>query len=286
MFDPIPNTEAQVRPGARGVRLLVGLFLIVVASLKLYGLSVSAMPQSGFFASPSARTAIIGWELLLGFWLTTGVVKAISWLAALGTFFAFTVVSGYFGLIGQMTCGCFGTIQASPWAAFVIDIAAIVALLIFRPVWTTTDVKPFAIRVATVGTASFGLIGILAVIGILIFGSLDAALANLRGEWLGATEYVDFGTILPGEIVERRVKITNYSARPIRLIGGTSDCSCVTTNDLPVTIPANNSTIVTLGLKTSSKVAGQFTRHAEISTDCIQHRKIKFVLSCYQLERP
>ena len=48
---------------------------------------------------------------------------------------------------------------------------------------------------------------------------------------------IDMGHGAPGETREATVELTNRTDQPIRLIGGTADCSCTVIGDLPVTIP-------------------------------------------------
>lgn len=123
------DTTRTERTSARIVRVLVGLFLIVVAGLKLYGLSVSAMPRTGILASPTIQSLVIGWELLLGVWLLSGIARTLSWRAAIVTFLSFTIVSGYYGIIGQVSCGCFGAVETSPWFTTALDFSIVSVLL-------------------------------------------------------------------------------------------------------------------------------------------------------------
>jgi hypothetical protein len=209
-------------PIARIVSVLVGVLLLTAAGLKLYGQRVSPVPRSGFLSSPTVQTVVVAWELLLGIWLLVGTAPALAWVAASTTFLTFAVVSGYYGLIGQASCGCFGTIQASPWHAFGVDLVVFSALLVTRPAWNdlTIGLLPAAKRTAAVGFGAALLLGGLALSGTLVFGSVEASLARLRGQPIGFPEYVDFGTMRPGTAIEREVEITNYTDRPIRLSVG------------------------------------------------------------------
>jgi hypothetical protein len=79
---------------------VLGGLLLAAAGLKLYGLSVSAIPRVGWFSQPWVQLAVVEWELILGLWLLSGSYPRGAWLAALGTFAAFAAVSGYLGWIG------------------------------------------------------------------------------------------------------------------------------------------------------------------------------------------
>ena len=100
------------------------------------------------------------------------------------------------------------------------------------------------------------------------------------GESLGAPSYVDFGSAKPGEKLEQQVEIRNWTDKPVRLIGGTSDCSCVTTSTMPLTVPPGEKLSVAIHLKVPSSDAGAFTRTASIWTDCDQMRTINLRLGC------
>jgi hypothetical protein len=268
---------------ARTVAIVLGLILVGAASLKLYGKSVSPLPSVGWLSLPSVQLAVVAAELIFGSCLIFDIARPLTWLAALGMFSIFAVVSGYLGYIGQASCGCFGTIKASPWAAFGVDVAAVVALLFTIPKresWRAGDVSPLILRGASLLGGTAAILSLLALGSTLTFGSVSAGLAKLRGESLGAPNYVDFGSAKPGDKLEQQIEVRNWSDQPVRLIGGTSDCSCVTTSTMPLTIPAGEFISVAIHLKVPSSDAGAFTRTAEIWTDCDKHRTIKLRLGC------
>jgi len=55
-----------------GLRIALGLFLLVTAALKLHGLAVDPLAGDSFLASPRLQIAAIEVELLLGLWLLSG----------------------------------------------------------------------------------------------------------------------------------------------------------------------------------------------------------------------
>src|SRR5689334_18371527 len=110
------------------VRIALGTLMLAAAALKLYGLSVSAIPRVGWFSQPWVQLVAAEWELVLGLWLVSGAYWTRSWFAAAGTFLAFAGVSGYLGLTGVSSCGCLGAVHASPWWAFGVDAAALTLL--------------------------------------------------------------------------------------------------------------------------------------------------------------
>jgi hypothetical protein len=265
--------------GYRAVSLSLGGLLLVAAALKLYGLSFSAIPPVGWLASPSVQMLAVLWELVLGLWLVSGYLRTPAWLFTLLTFTVFAVVSGYLGLQGVASCGCFGVIAASPWYAFGLDVLAIAALLLFRPTWNALELRAFAKPASRVALGAVVVFGGLALAAYGLFGSIDTALARLRGDDMGAPSFVDLGEGNLNERLEAQAAITNYSDRPIRLIGGTSDCSCITTSDMPLTIPPGATVPVSVVLRIpGSSTVGQLTRTAELWTDNDKHRKIRLRL--------
>ncbi len=261
------------------------MLLLVAAGLKLYGLQVSAVPRIGPLSTPWVQMAVLQWEVILGLWLVSGKYPLGSWLAAVGTFAAFAAVSGYLGWIGQAVCGCFGSVEASPWHAFAVDVLVLLALAWARPDWRALREHPrLALRRACRTALAFFagavvLLSLLAGLGVWMFGSIDAALAHIRGERVSVRpNIVDLGRGAPGQSVETTVELVNRTDRPVRIIGGTSDCSCVTTKDLPVSLGPGESRPVSIrvGLPTT---LGLFNRQALFWTDDDQARTIVFPLT-------
>ena len=261
------------------VRVLLGILLLTAAGLKLYGLSASAVPRVGWFAQPWVQLLAAEWELVLGAWLLSGVYPRVSWLAALVTFVTFAGVSGYLGWVGVASCGCLGAIKISPWWACGADVIAVAALAVSRPRegWSApprfNTAGSWAASVALVCAALVGT-------GTLYFGSLEAAVANLRGDALSATPHVDFGTGKPGDSLEATVTVTNWTNQPIRVIGGTSDCSCTAIGELPVTVPPHGSRAITMRLTIPPTQSGAFARAALLWTDAEKQPTIRFRLGC------
>ena len=257
--------------------------LLGTAALKLYGLNVTPFAQYGRLLNTSVQFAAVEWEIILGVWLLSGRRPIGAWLAAVLTFTTFAVVSGYLGLIGQASCGCFGAIQASPWVAFGVDIVALGLLAITRPdfrmlletgAWRRTilaDVGLVALALAFCA----GLIGLVSA----TFGSPEAALAYVRGESLSIRPNIaHVGSGEPGQTVQTSVEIVNRTNRPMRIFGGTSDCSCVATTDLPITLAPGESRQVVVKVRLPDS-PGFFNRKAWFWTDCDDARTVLFGLS-------
>jgi hypothetical protein len=197
-----------------------------------------------------------------------------------GTFVAFASISGYFGWTGVANCGCFGVIRASPWTVFGVDVAALTLLVVVRPEFSTGTFRlPAGVWVFV--AASAGLMLALAGVGWWVYGSPQAALARIRGDVLSASPaHVDFGDAVAGQVVERKVDVRNWSDQPVRVIGGTSDCSCVTTIDLPLTIPPGVSRPVRVQMTIPRSTLGTLTRTVELWTAFGDRRSIRIQVGC------
>jgi hypothetical protein len=252
--------------------------LLATAAAKLSNLGVTAVPQVGWFAQPRVQLAAAEWEVVLGLWLLAGAYPVYSWTAAVLTFAAFGAVSGYLGWSGVASCGCFGVIEASPWWAFGVDVVAVTVLAVSRPVGT--DRPPSRALLATAGATLTLLVAAVAV-GSAVCGSPQAALARLSGESLTvAPAHVDMGTGATGERLQSRVEVKNWSDRTVRIVGGTSDCSCVTHRDLPLAIPAGESRWVTIDLRIPPANVGVLTKRAELYTDHDRQPLIHLTIGC------
>jgi hypothetical protein len=192
-------------------------------------------------------------------------------------------VSGYLGAAGVSSCGCLGAIHASPWYAFAADVAALVLLVVGRPRREAVAVGGMR-PAARAGLKWAGGVGVLLVgltaAGAAVYGSPDAALARLRGEKLLVDSYLDFGTGKPGDTLEAPAIIRNVTDHPIRLVGGTSDCSCTVLRDLPVTIEPGGSAVVGIQLRIPTANNGQLTRTVFLRTDDPGQQTVRVAIGC------
>jgi hypothetical protein len=269
--------------GFTSVHIALGILLLVTASLKLYGLSMSTLPAMAWYSTPMAQAIAISWEILLGLWLLSRKGIVGSWLAAICTFVLLAGISAHLGWIGEATCGCFGAIKASPWLAFGVDITVLLLLVISRPPlgMFRTELPRSASKIGWFVLGIGVSFAIVVGAGFWLFGSPEAALARLRVEALTIRPgYVDFGTGKLGNQLEATIEIRNWIDRPVRLIGGTSDCSCVTSIGLPVSVPPRGSVSIPLLLKVRQSTPGVFTREAELWTDCDEQRTIGVRVGC------
>jgi hypothetical protein len=281
----VKETAPFRQRGALLTRILLGCLLVAAAGLKLYGMDVSGVPRVGTFATPKVQVLVAGWELVLGLWLLSGQGLVGSWVAAVGTFLTFAGISSYLGAIGQANCQCFGVIKASPWHAFAVDLVALALLGAFRPRFgdvfqTGSPLRPFARGAGALLLGSGVVLLVAGGVAVLVFGSVDAAFARLTGDFLPAEpEHVDFGSGSPGQLLHAHVTLRNRTGQPIRLIGGTSDCTCITTEGLPVIISPGESRSIPIRVVVP-KSSGVFTRMVELWTDCDLQRTKRLTVSC------
>ena len=270
-----------------------GAVLVAAAILKVGGESVSPFARHGWSRSPAADVAVVVWELLLGVWLVRGAfgataarraggrpgVTPIPWVAAVLTFGGFAAVSATLGLRGRASCGCFGPIEASPWVAFGIDVAALALLAVGRPAWPAWRRDVGTVKWAG-GTALA--LGAAAGIGVAAYGSFDGAVARLRGESLGATRTViDLGSGRPGDVRSATVTVRNYTSRPARLIGGTSECSCIVTQNLPAEVAGGAEIEIPVSIRIpAGTTPGQLARGVVLFTDRSDQPKIDLRVVC------
>lgn len=268
------------------VRSVLGILLLAAAGLKLYGLSVSAVPLVGWFAQPWVQLAAVEWELALGLWLLSGAYPVGSWLAAVGTFLAFAGVSAYLGWVGVASCGCFGTVHASPWYALAVDLFVLSLLALTRPARRAgSEPAPApgwgAPAAAWVLCSAVTVLLVVTAAGSWLFGSPARALARLRGDVVAVEGgYVDFGVGGHGEVLAARVRVRNWSDTPVRIVGGTSDCACVTTAELPRTIEPGEACELLVHLRVPPSGAGRYERDAELWADRQGMARVRFRAAC------
>jgi hypothetical protein len=270
----------------------VGALLLAAAALKLQGLGTDAVGRMGLFSMPEFQLAVVEVECFLGIWLISGIRPIASWLVSLATFTCFAAVSLYLAMVGQASCGCFGGLSVNPWHAFALDVGIIALLGFGRPELAGLS-KVWHSKGSGSLDALFGAVGgILLFSGLLlglaqaIFGSIPATLANLRGERVSIHPLVvDVGQGTSGQIRHISVELINWTDRPIRIIGGTKDCTCTVLKDLPITIPAKATRALSVGVR-MTKTPGIFTRRVTFLVDDNGFMRVGFTLTGQVISHP
>jgi len=87
-------------------------------------------------------------------------------------------------------------------------------------------------------------------LGWLRCGSLQGTIAALQGQSVIAEPgSLWVGDVEPGAPLHVNVRLRNLTAKPVRVIGGHSDCGCTMTDRWPLELPPGESTEVPLALK-------------------------------------
>lgn len=272
---------------ARGIGIGLGLLLITGSTMKFYAWNYPWPSGPAWYTNSLVRAAAIEWELILGLWMLVGWNQVAWWRAAGYTFSCLAIISLALGVMGQPSCGCFGAVRTSPWIALALDAVALCLLWRWRPKSPVGGHESVdrAGGTPSVGAAASGVALILAVLtaGTILFfgGSVDVALAFLRDEPLSISPaQIDFGEGVEGEILEASVDIGNWTAHEVRIVGGTVDCSCDATNDLPVVIPSRQRRTLRLRLHLPPAGGKRFGRFVDLWTDSTEQPFLRLPITC------
>jgi len=211
---------------------LILIFAVLSKTLDGANGAVSPLPM----LSPSVQSLGVLLESVIGVWL---VLKAASIGSALVGAILFAVLGGislYLGLDGQSSCNCFGRISVSPWASLALDVICGLALLgVLVSQWRRQSFVDRR-REVLIGLSTLG--SVVALGAALATPAGELFRARLRGAVLLLPDGdANAGNAPKGETRIIPVTVENLSNKPVRLIGGTSNCICVSTTDLPVEMP-------------------------------------------------
>jgi hypothetical protein len=253
----------------RAGSILLGLLLLTSAILKLSGDAPASLGQNSVLFSPPVRMLTIEAELLLGLWLVSGWQAGAARLAALSFFGLLAAVSLWLALEGQSSCGCFGRIAIHPWVTLIFDLSAVGALAVFRPRLVSSDRGRTGLK--GLMCAGVGAVVLLTTVtaGLMAYWRADfsAVLVRLRGEPLTIEPALfDLGSGVSGQGREFEIRVTNHSARPVRIVGGPTKCPCAIADELPVTVPAGGTITLPMRAKFTGTV-GIFRHELLLYTD-------------------
>lgn len=176
--------------GYRVVRWLLAVLMLVAAGLKGYQLATEPVSGGGLMDSRWFLMATVEFEIFFGLWLLSGFWPRLTWAAAIACFGLFSVVSLSKALGGAASCGCFGQVQVNPWYTCMLDVAAVAALLRWRPdsIRSAPELSLAALakQLATVG----GVWLLLAIPAAVAMGRYEPAKVAESGEILGDSQFV------------------------------------------------------------------------------------------------
>jgi len=266
--------------GVRSILIkLLGCFLLVTAALKAHGLYADPYGQDNFLALPWLQVLTIEIEVILGLWLLSGLLPRVAWGTALVFFIILAALSFTLAYQGQASCGCFGKVEVNPWYTFALDVGIVIALVAFSPLslpgrgaggeGLNSSAAPMS-ALLQVSIFTTILLSLIALGFTLITGDPWAALARLRGETLAVIPAVtQLGEGAAGESRTFQVQLRNNSNKPIRVVGGTTSCPCIATQDLPITIPVGGIESIHVTIKfsgSSGKFAHRFVLYSDTNT--------------------
>ncbi|MGC9261467.1 MAG: MauE/DoxX family redox-associated membrane protein [Phycisphaerae bacterium] len=129
---PVVGAQGRcLRTFPGGTATVAGAILIIAAALKTWQPSRYPLSVPGLQISAESGPALIAFEIFLGLWLISGALPAVPRKIATGCFSIFACYTLYEALAGKTDCGCFGQVHASPWFTFILDVAIVLALVIF-----------------------------------------------------------------------------------------------------------------------------------------------------------
>jgi hypothetical protein len=83
-----------------------------------------------------------------------------------------------------------------------------------------------------------------------------------------------------GDTLQSSVTVTNFTDEPVRLIGGTTDCTCATVDDFPLTIPPGGQADFRVRLNVLPGSSRQLTREVRVQTTCPAQPMLLFRIGC------
>lgn len=215
------------------------------------------------------------WESLLGFVLVFGFKRKLAEILGIATFTLLSAVNAHFCRAGFPNCGCLGVLSVNP-CLMVLFTTLMGGLLAVSA--SSKLSEEFLHRRARFALVS-GLVILPAVVTAIVgIFPLQRAFSYVRGDAVLPVA-VDFGTVSQGQLCEIPVSLQNISNQPLRLVGGTSDCSCNLIASLPIVIAPGASENVVLQID-APRQPGIAMRAARVWTDSATQPQIILHLKC------
>lgn len=256
---------------------VIGFVLLAAAFLKLMGLAISPVAQTGILHHPAIVVMIIEGELIVGACLLSGMRPVLVSKLTIGLFSLFTLASGFAFFNGAPTCDCFGPIRMKPLYVCIFDAGVVFAFLYCGPketiLYNPLPLKAFRPILGGIGLSVFAL-------GIFHVFQIDPAIAFAKLNGRTAVVYpvvLDLGQQKAGKEVHSSIKVSNLGVEPIYIAGGSSDCTCIVTDNLPCHLPGGKDIDLPIRIKLPD-ATGSFQRQAFLWTDAY-HRKLSFKIT-------
>ncbi|MDR2644238.1 MAG: hypothetical protein LBC74_15770 [Planctomycetaceae bacterium] len=115
------------------VRFIIAVILLIAAVLKAHQLATTPLLGEGLLHNRWFNIFVVEFELFFGIWLIFGLLPKLTWLATIGLFSIFSVISFYEAISGFKSCNCFGNVTVNPWITMAFDLMITGLLLILLP---------------------------------------------------------------------------------------------------------------------------------------------------------
>ena len=251
--------------------LSFGYLLIGAGVLKLAFFN-SPEPTGVLTALPKWALPIVPiYELLLGGWLVSRWLRYGAWIASLVTLSVFALHNLALMSAGRSSCGCLGSaVVVAPGVMLTFDAVVGILLLKRRRHWAgwpaTADgpwLRPLVVTVAVMA----GVLGTATAVAYWQYGSVTAAVADLRGKSLAVVPAdLEFGPAEHGTVVETSVRVHNLTGEPAHLAYAKGSCACAVFPDLPLAVPPRGTADVRVFV-TVSGPPGPFLRDGIFRTN-------------------
>ncbi len=263
--------EAPAEPTPAGqsapyvlTRFLIGALLAIAGGMKLAPWREVALLHWLVLSAPVVFSIGLA-EFVLGcFVLRFSGFRPIS-LATRAAFTLYVIVLLSQLWAGESVCQCLGSRSLPILWMLGVDSVLLLSMWWFRDRWrqpVAAMVRKKSAFVELLSGARFAL-PILVLVGLLAFGSLDAAIGYATGARLLATDSAQYvGRLRGGDIGSAAFELTNESGKPIRILGATASCKCMALDDLPVTISPGGISIIHVRMTGRSVTLPQLQREA------------------------
>ncbi len=175
----------------RIVMAIAAAVLLFAAATKYWMIMTEPILSRGFWESRDFYIINIFLITGLGIWLVCGLFRKTAWILAIIAFTVFIVDTLFMGIVGEVSCGCFGRVTVNPWVTlFAINIPIIILLLLFRPSGEKLLPPPWPSSIHFFGVAAPTFI----LLGVIVFTAVNyqppAATAQYKvidhDAWIGS----------------------------------------------------------------------------------------------------
>ena len=226
------------------VRLVLASVLLAAAWFKASSLAFFGVGGVGLFSSTAFQLAVIEMNWFLGLCLLANVAPLVTRWVATVYVALLACVAGSYALAGETSCpGCFGDLPISSWVMFAVDVVAVLGLVCASPSRPTARALRWVVglwRNRAVRELRHGFLFSLAALGVLfagtitVFGSVTSAIGWFQGVRVVANPAVlELGDCAIGARHDLLLQVSNQRHAPVRIVGGTTTCTCVATEGLP-----------------------------------------------------